>query len=118
MTQSSTNRSNETVTAASTGAVAYHRILASRRRRLTIEFLEEGAITSTDLETLATAIATRENGGYAPGEDAITNVIIDLHHAQLPKLADWGVLEYDPMDRRIDPSAEAIESLAAARPDW
>lgn len=118
MTQSSTDRSIVEENSASTDVEAYHRILASERRRLTIESLLEGAIESTDLETLATAVATRENGGYTPTEAAVTSVTVDLHHAQLPKLADWGALEYDPIDRRIDPSAEAIESLAAARPDW
>jgi len=118
MSHSPNDRTNESARTVSTKAVEYHQLLASQRRRLTIEALHEHAPSSTDLETLATAVATRENSGDAPSDDAVVSVTIDLHHVQLPMLAEHGVLEYDRENRRVDSSSEAIETLRGVRPGW
>lgn len=76
----------------------HHRLLANERRRAVLATLDDRA-ASVDLDDLAAQVATQE------GDEADTDQIkITLHHVHLPKLADAGVIEYDPETHRIDQS--------------
>ncbi len=73
-----------------------HRLLANRRRRTILGILleeDEGRIAFSDL---ATEIMAREDYSIDPDDTVDRDkVIIDLHHRQLPRLVDAGVVEYD-----------------------
>lgn len=73
--------------------------LADDRRREILASIESdgGPITR---ETLARNVAARDADGE-PSQSRIENVLIQLHHRHLPKLADAGLLEYDRSDGRI-----------------
>lgn len=69
--------------------------LANERRRYVLYYLRDNE--SAELDELTEQVAVRETG-TPPGElDEQTrrNVRIDLCHAQLPKLEDTGMIEYD-----------------------
>jgi|AntDeeMinimDraft_4_1070355.scaffolds.fasta_scaffold00003_201 hypothetical protein len=82
--------------------LAPERLIAVERRWLVLDVLG-GQTTPVELEELAAGIAAREDGNGAADEKAIERVAITLHHTHLPKLADLGVLHYDPESRRVDP---------------
>lgn len=71
--------------------------LASRRRRIVLSVLvaREPPVGRT---TLMSAVAAREQDGPVdPGEvEPTRNLRVDLHHVHLPKLADAGLIDYDP----------------------
>jgi hypothetical protein len=79
-----------------------HRVLAARHRRRVLDALAERT-TPVDLETLAAAVAAREEGGA--DEETVAQVSISLHHTHLPLMADVGVVDYDP-------DATLVESLS------
>ncbi|NKE36506.1 hypothetical protein GWG54_11865 [Natronococcus sp. JC468] len=70
------------------------------RRRLTLEVLASRA-DSLGLEELAAAV-TRRAG--LDGSATVERVALELHHGHLPRLADRGVLDYDPNRRRVEAS--------------
>ena len=80
-----------------------HALLAAERRRVTLEILA-GRTAPVDLEEVATEVAAREDGVDA-SEEATKRVTLSLHHTHLPKMADLGVLKYDPDSHRIEPTA-------------
>lgn len=68
--------------------------LSDARRRYVIHYLLDREDGVADVGTLAERIAAWERATDrrdAPVED----VIVDLHHAHLPLLADVGLVEYD-----------------------
>lgn len=67
-------------------------LLSSQRRRTLLQVLNETADDSINCSELAGRIVEREGGEYTVDQDV---VLIDLHHRQLPKLEDAGVVEYD-----------------------
>ena len=71
-----------------------HRLLAAERRRRVLAVLEDRSAPVT-LEELAVEVAARETGLECPPGDTVTEVTTSLHHVHLPKLADYGVVEYD-----------------------
>lgn len=77
-------------------------LLAVERRWLALDILM-GKTTPVGLEELAAGIAAREDGSDAADEGTIERVAITLHHTHLPRMAEVGVLDYDPESRRIDP---------------
>lgn len=76
-----------------------HEILASERRRLVLQVIDDGP-TTVSMDDLAEAVAARESPS-SPDHDAIEHVRISLHHKHLPMLADAGVLEYDGETRQV-----------------
>jgi len=82
-------------------------LLSSRRRRATLGALD-GRTPPVTLSDLAADVATREDGERADvdGDDRADvggrrggierEVAIALHHVHLPRLADGGVIDYDP----------------------
>lgn len=75
-----------------------HRLLSSGRRRVVLDVLSERD-TPIRLEELATAVASRTDG--AATDQAVERTTIELHHCHLPKMADLGVVAYDPASRLI-----------------
>ncbi|WP_394742282.1 DUF7344 domain-containing protein [Natronococcus roseus] len=84
----------------------------SDRRRVALEILAEYT-EPFGLDELAVAIANREAELKADGEErpSVEQVAVTLHHAHLPRLADAGVIEYEPESRRIDPGNFSAGSL-------
>ncbi|SDR02617.1 DUF7344 domain-containing protein [Natronobacterium texcoconense] len=78
----------------------YHRLLASRRRRLTLDVLS-GRLDPVDVEDLATAIAARENGRDGADDETVREVALSLHHVHLPAMASANTIEYDSEDGRV-----------------
>lgn len=77
------------------------RLLESDRRRMTIDVLV-GKAGPVELADLAAGIAARENGLDAVDRETVARVAISLHHVHLPRIADCGVIEYDPSTNRIE----------------
>lgn len=77
-----------------------HRLLASARRKLTLEILDE-TTAPIDLDELAARLFARETGADGD-ETAVERVAIALHHVHLPKLDSAGVLRYDPRSHLVE----------------
>ena len=88
-----------------------YRLLASQRRRLVLEHLA-GRADPIDLTALASAIATREQN-HDTGHECVEHVAITLHHVHLPMLSQFGLLEYDAGNARVEscPSRADIRAL-------
>lgn len=78
----------------------YHELLASDRRRAVLDVMATSS-APIGIEELASAVAARERDVEVADEEYITRVKLHLHHVQLPKMAEFGVLEYD---RAITPT--------------
>lgn len=100
MTQATTEIADEFAEAAELTESEWHRLLANERRRLVLDVLADRT-TPVTLDDLAAAVAAREEGLDAA--DAVESVKLTLYHAHLPKLADLGVLGFDPDSHRIFP---------------
>lgn len=57
--------------------------------------------TPVELDELAAAVATAADGVLAAGVEEIDRTAIRLHHVDLPKLADAGLVDYDSEDTRV-----------------
>lgn len=86
-----------------------YQLLASDRRRLTLDVLD-GRTDPVDIEDLAAGIAARENGLGATDEEAIERVMIALHHSHLPKMADLGVIDYDLDANRVESCSGLLDA--------
>lgn len=73
-----------------------HRILADRKRRLTLEFLGANRGTTT-FDDLVDRLADREGRGTGDRD----RIALELHHAHLPLLVETGVVEYRIEDDRV-----------------
>ncbi|MFC3957076.1 DUF7344 domain-containing protein [Halovivax cerinus] len=113
MSQSRNRAADETVRTIELPPSDRHDLLASERRRLTIDVLEECQRT-VDLEDIAAAVAARTGTDAESSAEDATRIAIELHHVHLPKLADAGVIEYDPSIRLVTLPAD---SIAATRSD-
>lgn len=87
-------------------------VLATEPRRRVLRYLRESSDDVTSLETLAEHVAAREDGSTDPEDAAVR-----LHHADLPKLADAGLVDYDPRTNvvryREHPAVEEHPRLVA-----
>ena len=77
-----------------------NRLLASRRRRLVLDVIEDRS-TPIGLGTLARAIGTAEFGSEAIEPETIERLSISLHHNHLPRLDDVGALDYDAVSNHV-----------------
>lgn len=93
-------------------ATERHELFANRRRQLVLEVLD-GTPTTVQLEELAAEIATREDGGDVATAETTERAAIALHHNHLPKLADLGLIGYDPTVQLITPAPNSAGSLRA-----
>jgi len=100
MTPSTTEPENPLPEAALLDDDTRHRILSSKRRRVLLDLLDDRQ-TPVDLDVLAEAVEIRENGGGARSE-GVEPVAVTLHHNHLPRLAEAGIVEYDPVARRVE----------------
>lgn len=73
-----------------------HSLLAAERRRLVLDVLEQGS-TPVELQELAVEVAAREAASGQPDAETVERVSVSLHHVHLPKLAEHGVVDYDPV---------------------
>lgn len=87
------------------------RALADQRRRTVLYYLTS-CTHSVTLEELVDTVAIHESESHAgdiPAE-VYEEVAIDLHHTQLPKLAEWGIIDYDT-DRKLATVAKTLRPL-------
>lgn len=70
--------------------------VTTERRRRVLRELRARSTDSVDLTTLADAITAPERPALAS-----ETVTIELHHRDLPKLAETGVLDYDSRSRTV-----------------
>lgn len=85
----------------------YLHLLANERRRLIITFLADRPGEPVPVDRLEDLIVERE----WPDRGPVTHrerVSIDLHHVQLPKLADADAVEYDPVDGTVQYDGPAL----------
>lgn len=79
-------------------------VLSDARRRTVLEYLRDTPAETVPLDDLARELP----GSGAAGAE--TRLV--LHHVTLPKLAETGVLEYDPDDHAVTyRGSEALETL-------
>lgn len=72
-----------------------HRLLSHSMRRSLLRLLRE--TDETKVETLSTKLVEVDENISAGmnGEEGAERIELLLHHTHLPKLADFGILEYD-----------------------
>lgn len=79
----------------------YLRALRDRRRRLVLYYLDEQQVT--DLEAVSRHLAAQDVN-QPPSElteEAYESVMMDLHHNHLPRLDDYGLIDYDERNQDI-----------------
>ena len=89
--------------------------LANKRRRYILYYLQDWE--HTDVETLASQITAWEQDASIDevSDEDQNEVLTSLLHSELPKLADYGLIEYDQRSgalRYTDPPALLEETLA------
>jgi len=98
----------------STGAngddAAFQAVLTERRRRI-VRFLHGRESETASLDALAAHLAGGDDSPADDGGDR-GRVLIELHHADVPKLAAADVVDYDPASRTVrylgDPEVERL----------
>ncbi|WP_218012003.1 hypothetical protein [Natrinema sp. CBA1119] len=70
-------------------------------RRMALDILTN-TTTPVDLKDLAAMIAARENDVEVADEETAERVAFFLHHSHLPKMADLGVIDYNPDASRVE----------------
>ena len=76
------------------------RLLASYRRRVLLDVVVDRSMP-VGLETLAAAVGEAESGAGELERETVDRIAITLHHNHLPRLADAGVLDYDPASNHV-----------------
>lgn len=76
------------------------RLLASYRRRVLLDVVVDRSMP-VSLETLAAAVEEAESGAGELERETVDLIAITLHHNHLPRLADAGVLDYDPTSNHV-----------------
>lgn len=88
--------------------------LADERRRLVVEYFREAADRTVSCDELAAYVHANRTGSHR-GDAVETR----LHHVDLPKLADAGLIKYDGRNntvryqplRSVEAIVDAIEEL-------
>lgn len=96
---------------ASTGTISIDeafRLLADRRRRQAIRYLQAHGDGAVSVDELAAGIADLESAAGDGGEDAVRRTAIELHHAHLPKLADADLVDFDVVDATVSYRSHAV----------
>lgn len=70
-------------------------ILTEERRSLTVDDLTETIVKYNHQASMSDV-----------SEDVLDQVRLSLHHVHLPKLAQAGVVEYDPERHRVEPTEQ------------
>ncbi|WP_433631150.1 DUF7344 domain-containing protein [Halomicrococcus sp. NG-SE-24] len=79
----------------------YFQLLSADRRRETLDVLAERT-APIELDALAAAVAAREKDVDTVTEEKVNQVSLTLHHVHLPKMADFGVVDYDSDACRVE----------------
>jgi len=69
-----------------------YRVLADRRRRGVVRFLDERRDVAT-VDELSEWLWERERG--QGGADSRSQIAVDLYHSSLPMMAEAGIVEYE-----------------------
>lgn len=88
-------------------------LLAHEQRRMVLEVLTNGS-TPMDLDVLSTEIAVRKGDDDGTDAESIRRVTISLHHQHLPKMAEWGIVEYDPTTKSVE-AGENLDRVVGQR---
>jgi len=90
-------------------------ILAQNPNRGVLNYFRDSSESLASLDELADYVATNETSS---GLESPDQVAVYLHHAGLPKIADEGILEYDPQTKTVrsrdHPLLESSELLEVA----
>lgn len=83
---------------------ALHRVLASQRRCVVLDVFGDRE-PPIGLDELAAAVADREReiDGERRDQDQVQ---VTLYHHHLPKMADLGLVEFDPESMRVESYSE------------
>lgn len=86
-------------------------VLSNQRRRTILSHLTT-CTYPVPFEELVEIVAKQEieTDSVKPSNEVYKKVVVDLYHIQLPKLADWGVIDYHKNLRLIRP-AETLRPL-------
>ena len=107
MSQSFSNRTNDRAGNVQLPECDLHRLLASDRRRILLELLEDRS-TSIDLDELAIIVAKRVAGVDSTEPEDVDQTAIALHHHHLPMLDAAGIVEYRPASNTVEKRRELI----------
>lgn len=95
-----------------------HSSLANERRRLVLSYLVTHSDEVLSVEDLVDVVAGCETPQVGPHSQR-TRIEIDLYHAHLPKLADAGIIDYDPVAETAQyVGSEQLDSLLTAELEW
>lgn len=89
-------------------------LLAKQHRRRVLQYLMQTSTDQATIDELVDYLVDNPATGRGTNSEAIR---IQLHHADLPKFADLGVIDYDPRsgdvrylpDDRIEAAMESLE---------
>lgn len=88
---------------------AVFELLSKRRRRNVLRCVRDATDGVVSLDELADRLRDRERDADDAGpDDSRERTVAALHHADLPKLAAFGVLEYDHRSRTVRYRDDAI----------
>jgi len=102
MTQSVSDRMDRKERAVELTDGERHQLLEVRRRRVTLDCLTNRS-AAVPLRELAEDVADRSAAVDADDDGAVERIAVSLHHVHLPKIADAGIVDYDPEANRVDP---------------
>lgn len=71
------------------------RLLTSKERRKVIEYFDDNVTDTATVEELSVRLGRLVVEPDGAGERATDAARAELHHVHLPKLEDYGVVEYD-----------------------
>ncbi|MDT3437894.1 hypothetical protein [Haloarcula sp. 1CSR25-25] len=90
-------------------------VLAHKPNRGVLNYFRESSESLASLDELADYVATKETSSDLESPE---QVAVYLHHAGLPKIADAGILDYDPRTKTVrsrdHPLLESSELLEVA----
>lgn len=75
-----------------------HEVLSNDRRRMAIEFLQDGNLT---LRELAERIAEAETGESPPPRNIRQSAYVSLQQTHIPKLHELDIVEYDEESKEV-----------------
>lgn len=83
--------------------------VADERRRRVLEHLQDVEDGTAAFDQLVDHVVEQESDAETTDRES---VIVDLYHVHLPKLADYGVIEYDDCPETVeyvsDPTVESL----------
>ena len=82
--------------------------LAHRRRRAVLSYLVEGSDGTAAVDDLVNVVVAAETHSPSPDRDAVA---LTLVHTHLPKLAEYGLLEYDHDRARVKTTDRTTQVL-------